>query len=219
VQRLLLQVVTPEIHEYARYSCAINRRYAASHGYDYEVYAQVDPTRHPSWSKVKAAIERIATHGQVFILDADAYVQDESIGFEAFLYPKKSLNLCENGPNGGELLNTGAVVLARTRHTADLLRTWWDAGGMTRKTWQHFWEQDILNSLHNSGKDVPRDERFRDAVAVWPHHAFNSWWCDVERNPASKRFVQHIMARPLAEKAAMIRRHFDHLGLTKPEPL
>lgn len=198
----LLQVVTPEIMDYAKYTIAINRAYCTLHGYHYILYDNIDPKRHPSWSKVKAAIEVIKSCDLLFVLDADAYVQNHSVKVESFHTRKVPVRLCLNGENGGELLNCGSIIITNSSTTDALLKTWWDAGENHCKALNQFWEQDILNSLHNSGKDVPVNKMFKNHIYIHPMRDFNSCWLDMEKNFLRPRqFIQHMMARSIKDKA------------------
>jgi hypothetical protein len=208
----MLQVVSPEIMDYAQYTIKINRAYCKLQGYEYIPYKNIDTSRHPAWSKIKGAMEIIKTCDLLFILDADAYVQNHLIKVENFLINKSPIRMCRNGENGGELLNSGAMIMRKGKITDLILKYWWEAGENHRKSFVQFWEQDILNSLHNSGKDVPMNKIFKENISVHDMRDFNSYWLDMEEsylNP--NQFVQHLMARPTEDKARFIRNYYKKI--------
>lgn len=206
----MLQVVSPEIMEYAQYTVKINRAYCNLQGYEYILYKNIDTNRHPAWSKIKGAIENINTCDLLFILDADAYVQNQLIRIENFVNNNHPIRMCCNGENGGELLNSGAIIIKKGKITDLLLKYWWEAGRNHKKAYAQFWEQDILNSLHNSGKDVPINKIFKENISVHDMRDFNSHWLDMEEsylNP--NQFVQHLMARSAQDKARFIKNYYN----------
>jgi hypothetical protein len=198
----MLQVVTPEIMDYAQYAIKINKAYCNQHKYEYVLYKNIDTNRHPAWSKLKGAIEIINTCDLLFILDADAYVQNQSIKIEKFANNECPIQICCNG----------AMIIKMGEITDLLLQYWWEAGKNHKKALGQFWEQDILNSLHNSGKDVPVHKIFRENIFVHKMRDFNSHWLDMEeRYLDPNQFVHHVMARPAKDKARLIKNYYKKL--------
>lgn len=163
--------------------------------------------------KVDAVINNIQNYDRVFLLDADAFINNDSISLD--LYTKKSINICRNDENGGELLNTGSILFINNNLTVDLLKHWYKSGENTDKLFGYFHEQSILNSLHNSGIDVPIDNRYKENIEVFESRAFNSWWLDISNNYNSNQFIQHIMARSIEEKTRIIKEYYDKYFLNK----
>lgn len=208
MKTLLLQVATSEIECYAKYSKKINDFYTKKHNYDYKSINSVSKNRHQAWGKVKAVINNLVNYDRIFMLDADAYINNDTISLDKFS-SDKIINICRNDENGGELLNTGSIIFLNDPLTFDLLNTWYDAGENTDKLFGYFWEQSIFNSLHNDGINCPIDNRFKDNVEVFESRAFNSWWLDVSNNYNPNQFIQHIMARSNKEKIDIIKRFYD----------
>lgn len=194
MKTLLLQIATPEIECYAKYSTEINRHYAIKHGYDYKVINTVSKNRHPAWGKVEHTINHIKEYDRLFLLDADAFVNNDQISLDNFS-SNKIIKICENGDNGGELLNTGSIIFLNSPLTIELLKTWYMSGENTNMLFDSFWDQSIFNSLHNNGNYTPIDNRFVENVEVFELSAFNSWWMDYTKNYKPEQFIQHIMAR------------------------
>ena len=208
---LLLQVVTKDIESYAIYSTQINKSYAHKHGYDFKIVDNVRPNRHAAWAKVDWAMRELFVrgYGRVFVLDADAFINNHDITLDSFDF-RKPINICRNDQNGGELLNTGSIVYQNFPNTVDLLLKWYHACEGTRYTHDYFWEQSIFNSLHNSGQIVPLDPAFAEMTAVYDSRAFNSWWLDPTPNYYNpSQFVMHVMARSTEEKTAIMQGHYN----------
>lgn len=52
MKTLFLQVVTPNIESYAKYTKQINTAYANKHGYDYLVVDKISHERHQVWGSI-----------------------------------------------------------------------------------------------------------------------------------------------------------------------
>jgi hypothetical protein len=203
MKTLLLQIATPEIEDYSKYSLRINGAYARKHGYDHRVITEVSKLRHSAWGKVEHALGLMEGYDRLFVLDADAFVNNHDISLDAFS-SQVPFKICRNDENGGDLLNTGSIILLNSPITVQLLRIWYESGEGTDKLFGFPWEQAILNSLHNSGVDVPVEDIFVQNVEVFESRAFNSWWLDCTHNYNREQFVQHVMARSIADKAEIM---------------
>ena len=208
MKTLVLQVATPEVDEYFRYIKPINKDYARIYGYDYHVATEVSRDRHPSWGKIEHTINKLPYYDRIFVLDADAFVNNRCRSLDS-LSLTRPINVCDNGPNGGELANCGVLVFINTPITLELLNTWYKTAEGTDKMLHGFWEQDIFNSLHNSGKDVPLDSRFSEHTQVFRYNVFNSWWLDISHDYKKEQFVQHIMARSIQEKVDIMKKYLN----------
>lgn len=209
MKTLLLQISTPEIECYAKFSRKINIHYASKHNYDYKNIDDVSKSRGVTWGKVEGVINNLSKYDRIFILDADAFINNDEISLDKFS-SKKIIKICRNDENGGDLLNTGSMIFLNDPLTFELLNTWYDAGENTDKLFGYFHEQSILNSLHNSGIDVPIDKRFKENIEVFESRAFNSWWLDISNNYKPNQFIQHIMARTKDEKLRIIKDFYNN---------
>lgn len=207
MKTVLLQVITPNILSYAEYVIKINKRWANKFGYDYKIIDTVLPDRHPSWGKIKGVIETLPHYDRLFLLDADAFVNNDKISLDKFS-SSSLIKICRNDDNGGELLNCGSMIFINDTLTNDLLQHWYDMAEESVLKFNSFWEQSILNSLHNNGIYCPIDKRFEEIIEVFPMRAFNSWWLDISHNYDPDQFIQHIMARSDREKAEIIKNFY-----------
>lgn len=203
---LLLQVVTPEIADYAQFTVLINAAYAKHRGYDYEIYNDVEPARHPSWSKIKAVRERLESYDRVFVVDADAYIQNFEIKVEDFT--GKPLKFCKNGDNGGDLLNAGLFMVDDAPGIHRLLERWW----LNHFGDERFWEQCALNRLYQNSNG----DEFKKAIDVYPMRAFNSWWRDAVQKFNADQFVIHVMGRSNSHKAQLLEAAYEEMKVRYP---
>jgi hypothetical protein len=204
---LLLQVATSEIHQYSKYTQIINKYYCDIHNYEYKSIDYVSDKRYKTWGKIEHVLNYIEYYDRIFFLDADAFVNNYKISLDKFS-SNKLIKICRNDENGGELLNTGSIIFLNNPLTIELLEIWYNSGENTNKLFNYFHEQSILNSLHNSGLDVPKDKRFNENIEIFESRAFNSWWLDISHNYKKEQFIQHIMARTIKEKKEIIENYY-----------
>lgn len=121
-------VATPRIHEYARYSIALNADYALRHGYGFHVFTRPNEARHPAWGKVQIARQLPPICDWLFVMDADAVFLQVDRGLEQFAKLDGDLLICENGPNGGRPLNTGVMMIRNTPAMPRFLDRWYQVG-------------------------------------------------------------------------------------------
>ena len=212
MKTLILQVATPNIEIYSKYSIIINKSYAEKHNYEYKVFDFVSGERHPSWGKIEHTIQNLKNYERIFMLDADAFINNHSISLDNFL-SDKPISICRNDENGGELLNCGSIIFINQPITHELLNIIYKSCTEHLKQ-NYFWEQSIINSLHNSGVNVPIDKRFAENIEVFESRAFNSWWLDCTHKYNPHQFIQHVMARSNEEKEQIIS-HFYNDFLAK----
>jgi hypothetical protein len=207
----MIQVVTPQILEYAPFALAINASYAVKWGYDFMVYSDVDQDCHPAWGKVKAVREFMAQDYELFfVLDADAYVNNKEIPIEQFIDRESEaiMYISENGPNGGKHLNTGSMIIRNGNIGFEYINLWYKLRKDPKYQWNHFWEQEALNDVMvgpGAGSDF-----FRRYTKVLPYRAINSHWMDCEEGRGDPlQFVQHVMARSTEDKRLYIKSYFE----------
>ena len=195
-------VITKEILNYAAYSIAINSQYAIKWDYDFLVYTNIDKKRAPTWGKVKLVQEYMEKYDYIFVLDADAYIQNQNIPITRFITESDaSLFICENGPNGGELLNLGSFIVKNTSTIHYILDKWYMLGTEMNKLWEPFWEQSVLNYLYENESEIAQK------IKVFPHNIFNSWWLDY-KNPNPNQFIIHVMATTSEIKREVISKYY-----------
>lgn len=187
-----VQVTSPEIKEYSKYSTEINKRYCDKHGYSFlEIETVNCETYAPQWSKIFTVLELLKTnlYDYVFFLDADAVVLNDSVTLEDLIKDLDSpIAFSINDWNGGELINTGAFLCSKEAvpYLEECIKISILEPGLKLEYWH---EQTAINRMYTQGWKM----------TVWPMNKINSYWLHDYKTP-SDQFVYHFMARPLAEK-------------------
>jgi hypothetical protein len=192
----IAMVATPDIWGYARHSVALNADYALHHGYGFHVFTNPSKSRHATWGKVELAKALLPSCDGLFIIDADAVFVDLQKKLEDFAAIEGDLLACQNGPNGGRILNGGALFLKNTVAVNRFLETWYAFG--EKYAFQHFHEQEALNDLFESGADI--------RIVPLPYDAFNSHFLDYNKPIWQSRFVLHVMQHSTEQRAEIFKR-------------
>lgn len=105
------------------------QRYCAKHGYKlFNESAQLDNSRPPSWSKIRAA-RRLLTEEDcdwVYWMDADTVIMNSAKRIEDFLpAPETGIDLILSEQKGPSW-NAGAWFVRRTEWSLRFLDRWWD---------------------------------------------------------------------------------------------
>lgn len=195
----IAMVATPDIHGYAKYSIALNADYALRHGYGFHVLTMPSKKRSATWGKIDVAKLLLPSCDWLFIIDADAVIVDVDKPLEDFTATEGELLICENGPNGGRLLNCGAMFLKNTLAMNRFLDTWYQAG--EKYALKHFHEQDALNDLFEGGTDIK--------IVPFSYDSFNSHFLDYKKPSWRERFVLHVMQHSTEQRAEIFRRIYE----------
>jgi hypothetical protein len=187
VKLTIVTVATPHIESFACYTVALNSGYALRHGYAFHVFTTPSSERHPAWGKVEIARELLPRNDWLFVLDADAIFLQMDKSLEPFTKVAGDLLICQNGPNGGRPLNTGAMLMRNTPAMQRLLEVWYEGGAKYAR--QPAWDQEALNDYY---QQVSAESQVAKIIAL-PFDAFNSHWRDFEHPTFYDRFVLHVM--------------------------
>lgn len=197
-----LQVTSPEIYEYSKYSVEINKKYCELHGYDYLELSAINTDTHaPAWSKIFYAKDLLEkeNYTHIFFLDADAVVINQNKKIEDVIDKMKtSIAFSENGWNGGDLINSGCFIA--NKDAVSILEKCIEKSNtdMQHQKFGFPWEQTVITKMYESG--VPMD--------VFPMNEINSYWLyDINSNDG--QFIYHFMARPLKEKVVIAKTLYE----------
>ena len=193
----ILMYCTRSIVDWARYSIAINQKYARRHNYDLVVVSEpYDPAVTHAWQKIPAMVELLdKIYDFVVYMDADAIVNKHDVRYEHFLakYPGDILVCSDEANSDGKYAVNGGMVIARNTPAAKvLLRKWWDL----RYAYPEFaFEQWALSDIVR-GKHAGIDGGI---VSVAPETEFNSTYGEIlayvnATAPRPDRFVLHLMS-------------------------
>lgn len=183
----IVTVATQQIESYARFTVGLNGEYALRHGYGFHVFTTPSSQRHPAWGKVEIARELLPRCDWLFVIDADAIFLQVDKSLLPFTQIAGDLLICQNGPNGGRPLNTGAMLIRNTPAMQRLLEVWYDGGEKYAR--QPAWDQEALNDYF---QQVPTESHVAQITPL-PFDAFNSHWNDFTHPTFYNRFVLHVM--------------------------
>ncbi len=192
-------VATPDIQDYAKYSIALNADYALRHGYGFHVFNAPNKERYPSWGKVECAKLFLPFCDWLFVIDADAVFVNVEKKLQDFTAIDGELLVCENGPNGGRLLNSGAMFFKSTLGVNRFLGEWWDS--REKYAVKYFQEQQALNDLYESGASIK--------IVPLPYDTFNSHFLDYRQPLWRERFVLHVMQHSTDQRAKIFRHIYE----------
>ena len=202
VKLCFLQVTSPEIHEYSKYSIELNKIYCKLHGYDHLELPTVRTEEYaPQWSKIFQTIDLLKTgkYTHVFFLDADAVILNRIKKLEDVINKMTTpIGFSMNDWNGGDLINTGSFMA-----TVDALGILEECVRLSEEDMKdkklNYWhEQAVITKMYETG--VKMD--------VFSMNEINSYWLyDVNSN--DDQFIYHFMARPLNEKVQIAKQLFE----------
>jgi len=203
----ILMYCTGNIMDWAKYSIAINQRYARRHNYDLVVVSRpYDRDVTHAWQKIPAMVELLDKHYEfVVYMDADAIVNKHDVRYEHFLekYTGDIIVCSDEANSDGQYAVNGGMVIARNTPAAKaLLRKWWDL----RYDYPEFaFEQWALSDIVR-GKHPNIDGSI---VSVAPESEFNSKYGEIlayVNATATKpdRFVLHFMSMDSATRSRVL---------------
>ncbi len=199
-------VATPGIQQYAKYSVALNADYAIRHEYNFHVFTTPSKLRSPAWGKVEIAKQLLSACDWLFLIDADAIFMNLDKKLEDFTKIDGDLLVCENGPNGGRPLNSGAMFLKNTNAMQRFLDTWYETGAKYAfRRPGYFADQEALNDYY----EKISTESHAIKIVPLPYDAFNSHWLDHQKPVWQERFVLHVMTCCNQERAEFFKRVYE----------
>jgi hypothetical protein len=204
----VIQVYTPDILPYAKYTIPVNQKWALNQGYDYHLIKSdfgEDISHH--WKKVQV-LEQYTEEMDVdwaFYLDCDAIVQDDSHSLYEFIdtAPEAKMLICDDEPNGG-YINTGAILMS-SRYKENFFDNWWLAGQELGVMNTKYHEQDALWAMLKQDRNLVEE----GIVKIFDANAFNSTY---DLGPTAGNFIVHPMARSIKEKTQILKAIHDKIS-------
>jgi hypothetical protein len=197
--------------DWAKYSVAINRKYAQRHNYDFAIVTEpYDPTVTHAWQKIPAILALLErNYDFVVYMDADAVVNMQEVAYEHFLLKYTGdIIVCSDEANsdGFYAVNGGMVIVRNTSDAKTLLHQWW---GLRYDYPEFAFEQWALSDIVRN-KHPEINGRI---VSVAPETDFNSIYGEIfdyienmDTKPRPERFVLHFMAIDHARRREILSR-------------
>jgi hypothetical protein len=194
-----LQVDSPEITEYSKYTFEINKNYCNLHGYDFLNLSAIKTNEYwPSWSKffhTKNILETTNfTH--IFYLDADAIILNSSIKLEDIIKKmKKPIAFSQDSHN---IANSGSFIASKeSLHVINAIIEFSIKNPKSKLDYP--WEQKVIDNLYkNEGHD--------QHIQIFPTNTINSSMNLYKQD--RKQFIFHFMARKLEDKICIAKKFY-----------
>src|SRR5690349_4287056 len=105
----ILTVASPELNSITQYTLPVTSDYCVKKGYDFISIRPDTSVRDASWYKIDALQKFLPHYDYIFVLDADAIIQNDVFNLEDIIADMHGawLSVCDDQPNGG-LINCGA---------------------------------------------------------------------------------------------------------------
>lgn len=150
----LITLSTKNIFNYASITEETKREYCEKHNYDFLVqHGVLDPSRHPSWSKILLVGSLLSFYDWVFWSDADSIISDYNIKLEQFLDPKYCVIVTKDW-HPMSMFNFGNVFFRNEPWTFQFLKDLYSREDMKDAPW---WEQSVAHLLWSTRKDVRKN--------------------------------------------------------------
>lgn len=213
----IIQLVTPNIDEYARYSVASVRKYAGVHGYRFLLQrSRTIHDLHINWTKIdflKTALSdhsRKADNSYVVLLDADTVIINPERSIEYFIdrygRPETDIFMAADTPfqlSSRKKPNAGFIIVRNNEVGRKIMDRW-------------------LHAAYNDGKKY-NDTHPRNQLVYWncvepeylrhqvvlPKKYFHKplWW--VPQPLKKHRFLYHVTSTGGKSRGAMMKTYYD----------
>jgi len=147
------------------------RPYAARHGYDLCLETtELDPSRPAPWSKLLLIQRLLSEYECVVLIDADAVVMQHDVDI-VDLVPKSArfAMVAHTTPEGDEILNTGVMVVRRSRLARQLIADAYSREHLIHHKW---WENAAVLEAMGYTTEAPviltKPTRYRRRLHLLP---------------------------------------------------
>lgn len=211
----LLQLATPQIDNYAKYSIASASEYAKRHGYDLFVQrSQIIQDLHINWTKIAAirdvlSMSEMAHNSFVVLLDADTAILDYNKDISYFLdrygNPLISIFMAADTPftfSTNKRPNAGFIIVRNDATGRAIIDRWIDAA---------YTDGAKYNNVHPRNQLVYWncvEPEYAPRQQVLPKRYFHKpiWW--VPQPFPSRRFLYHITSTDGAKRAGQLENYY-----------
>jgi len=202
---LFLQIYTQHISPYFQYVTMINAAYCVKHGYEYKTtITNVLEGYGVSWGKLFAIKEEYDNYDYIFFLDSDAVIMNDEITIGNRIENMKGhILFSENGWNGGDLINAGALILKCSDSGKKFIDDTLEAALLDEYKESKngkYQEQDVINALYEK-------EEYKNIIDVFPMNYINSHW-KYDYSCNDRQYIFHFMSWPLEDKVNIIKKIF-----------
>jgi hypothetical protein len=176
--------------------------YAARHGYEVvEETHDLAESRPISWGKVRLLERLLPSYDQVFWVDADAIIVDDSRDVVDDM-SSRDIGLVSHRYSGQVVPNAGVLVLRNTPWTLDFLQRQW---GLVEFIAHKWWDNAAL--LHLAGFSTTEPVRLERQTADAAHlHELPQRWNVIPQAEATVPAIVHLPGFPHAKRVSAMSR-------------
>jgi hypothetical protein len=133
--------------------------------------------------------DMLRKHDAVFWIDSDAAFADHGRDLSEWLDGSADIVGCTDRPNGPYSINTGTMLIKKTKWSVAFLDAWWECRELSKyATWA--FEQEALHDMITSDTMKCMSD---NKIRIAPHDEFNSAFTEISTGRRDT-FVLHFMA-------------------------
>ncbi|MFY0606649.1 MAG: hypothetical protein JXR10_08035 [Cyclobacteriaceae bacterium] len=215
-QITIIQLVTPNIDEYAKYSVASVKKYAIAHGYHYHIQrSKTVKDMHINWTKIDFLKNELnaASKGDdsfVVLLDADTVIVKPERTIEFFIekYQKTDTNIlmANDTPfqiTGKKKPNAGFVIVRNNEMGREIIAKWIDASRN---------EGARYNDIHPRNQLVYWncvEPLYKKHQVVLPKYYFHKPIWLIPKPANQKRYLYHVTSTGGKSRTSMMETYYN----------
>jgi len=179
----VLTAYDENLRDLAAWSSPNKRRYCRHHGYEFiERTDGFDPSRPPSWSKVRFVKEHLADFDWLFWTDADSLIMNNSIQLERFIEDGCDMVLTHDDWGVGKyVVSMGLFLIRNCEWSMQFLDEVWEQRQFVT---DRMWEQAAVQHLLEQ-------QDLSDRVCVVTQRRFNSYLHNYRKGDFLLHFAMH----------------------------
>jgi len=189
--------------KYFKYTYPLFKHWCNNKNYKLKVFCNNPAKCYTTWMKIYYLIEVMKQNDSdvLCFFDADIIINNLNLDLTQFINEKYDVYISKNGWNGGDLMNSGSILLKCNNRSLQFLEEVWSyhEGEYSFKL---FWEQTVINKLY--------EEKYSNIIFPLEMRDLNSYGDDnYIHNPNNN--VYHIMAKPIEVKIKLAKEHLLNL--------
>lgn len=188
----IIQLATPNIDSFAKYSIASINHYAQKHGYKHQILReQTIPNLHINWTKIDYLTKTLSSSSSEFVLliDADAIIVNVRKALDDFIVDgdRYEIYMPRDTPffSGFFRPNAGFILVRKSSKGQEVIDKWLYAAQNEGKH---------LNDVHPRNQNVYWNyvmPRYKSIQKMLPRHFFRKPWKITDPKNNSYRFIYH----------------------------
>lgn len=212
----IVQLATPNIDQYARYSIASVRKYALAHNYEYFVQRSKTLTDvHINWTRLDTLLKKMEEMPEgddryAVMIDADTVIINPSLSIEYFIekYQQEdtAIFMATDTPfrlDFKKIPNAGFVIVKNNATGQSIIREWIHAA---------YHEGRKYKDMHPPTQMVYWnciEPHYKEKQVVIPGNYFHKPLWYVPKPPKTKRFLYHITSTGRNKRQMLMQRFYE----------